>query len=362
MRFPILRTVSCFWVINVVIDRKLIDSMNAASFLLARILSVVPAGAVASSSALVRVLTFRVGLCVIVSSTRMIAQDDVPRIESENCKIEIFEPSKSGAETCDKVRSPTICKIAGPKDGTQMSESPYQDHAPATIRFQIEDGRRIPFFQIQNIIVERHLREIGASAFSTYCVIAKFANAATQMSWPSLKAISALSGLSRNTVRGSIDILIKARLISARRQESRADERLVFTLLEPPGSTIDRGEGQPLTGRGSTIDPKQDEKNKTKTTKTNKFNPQRKTARCVDAGSLITLAEQVGIDTKAKNNVGLIFEISKCISSPEEFAALLERFSEYHPKRQTAGCGRRLLFAALNFLHGVDESGLQIIA
>jgi len=80
-------------------------------------------------------------------------------------------------------------------------------------RIEARDQRSKPWLWIHHDILS-YLVVIGAKAFVVYCILAKYANNASQQSWPSQATLSKETGLSTQLLLKNLRILEKYRLIA----------------------------------------------------------------------------------------------------------------------------------------------------
>ena len=146
---------------------------------------------------------------------------------------------------------------------------------------EIRDRREKHWFWVDDAVIDAHATALGPFGLALYMVLARHADRQGHC-YPSMRRLQALLGdASRNTIKKYLALLVSRGLLTyTRRQDDEGDAAShLYILLTVPstlhkqpgdvtpietevstidrgGSTIDRGVGQPLTGGGSTIDPK----------------------------------------------------------------------------------------------------------
>lgn len=100
----------------------------------------------------------------------------------------------------------------------------------------VRDSRQPGHFWADNEIVEQHLPEIGVYGFAVYMLLCKYADSKTGQCDPSVSGMAAKLGVSAPTVRGALDKLKDAKLITIRHRSKeydgkRLNQTSVYTIL-----------------------------------------------------------------------------------------------------------------------------------
>jgi len=161
--------------------------------------------------------------------------------------------------------------------GVSNRKKPPRDSS-VHARIRVIDGRTIGWFWVPNQVIDDYGAKIDPIGVAVYCVLARFADNATQSCYPSIAKIAKLLGISDNTVKAKLEVLSDGRrarpatktkpaipavkgcnLVDIKRGRREVmngkvrNQPNLYTLLSP-GSATDPG--QPVTHLpGSIIDP-----------------------------------------------------------------------------------------------------------
>ncbi len=97
--------------------------------------------------------------------------------------------------------------------------------------FEVRDLRNGQWFYIHKWIIKEYGSIIKPNGIAVYNVLSGYSNYKTQKSWPSLKAISDLIGVSRDTAKRSIKQLIDLKLV---KRERIGRYHYIYYLLKNP--------------------------------------------------------------------------------------------------------------------------------
>ena len=87
----------------------------------------------------------------------------------------------------------------------------------------LHDDRRMPFFMIDNRVIDEMGAELGPQAIAAYNVIVRYANGSTgKDSFPSYKTIGDKSGMARSTAVKAVDKLVELGLV---KKEARTNHK-----------------------------------------------------------------------------------------------------------------------------------------
>ncbi len=104
---------------------------------------------------------------------------------------------------------------------------------------EVRDQRKQGWYWIDNRLVRRDAKVLGAPAIAVYNVLAAYASNDTQEAFPGVRRIAELLGMSKTTVLESIEALkINGWICVTRRMSKDGKQYLsnVYTLVDPPGT------------------------------------------------------------------------------------------------------------------------------
>lgn len=98
--------------------------------------------------------------------------------------------------------------------------------------FKVRSKRQEDWFWIDNEFVENGYLALNKSVAAVYLCLCKYANNKTQDPHPSLRTMSKVTGLDRNTIRKNIELLEKYQLVHISTEQGQYGVRYVYNLLD----------------------------------------------------------------------------------------------------------------------------------
>jgi hypothetical protein len=104
---------------------------------------------------------------------------------------------------------------------------------------KLRDGRRPPFYIIDNAIIDEYATKIGVYGIAVYNLIARHADANGENAFPSLTTITKKLGIGRTKAAETIQLLIDTGLIEKERRTDEAGDASanLYTIVHLGGST-----------------------------------------------------------------------------------------------------------------------------
>lgn len=105
---------------------------------------------------------------------------------------------------------------------------------------EVRDERKRGWYYVENVIIDAHLADIGTTAFSLYCVLARFTDHDSRACWPSIRTLAKRMGCSVNTIRTATATLTDAGLIAVEKRlhEDGSSASNFYRLLAIPDGGI----------------------------------------------------------------------------------------------------------------------------
>jgi hypothetical protein len=133
--------------------------------------------------------------------------------------------------------------------------------------FTVVDRRRRGYFTVDNVLLDVYGQQLGPHGIAVYTALARFANS-DQECWPTYRAITQRTGVSRRQIIREIQKMEDLNIISVTRRLDEKGQRTshLYTLLEiasgsavqtPGGATQALGGGATQAPGGATQAPKQ---------------------------------------------------------------------------------------------------------